>query len=385
MLNESTIPLLERLFAHFRFGIYLPGRQMAAFAMHESHIDAAGPLFGHCSYDLKNRLENLQSANPDHVGFPDLGAFAPQVLLDTATGAVTGTVPDLMAIGGDREVDVMEPLHCRVSEQEYQRRFQTIQKRLQNGDIYEITYCIEHTGTMHFYRPVAWYNRMAASAAAPHSVLYKWDDSWAFSLSPERFLMWDRDRIMSQPIKGTAPRSADTAEDARLAETLVNSEKERAENVMITDLVRNDLSRIALPGSVQVDELCGLYSFPGVHQLISTISARLQSGVTMGDVLQATFPMGSMTGAPKISAMTIIDALEGFSRNLFSGSVWSHSDAGQVDMNVMIRTLLWNQRTGFATVRTGGAITLLSQPADEYQECLLKAGFFIRELNNGRN
>ena len=180
-------------------------------------------------------------------------------------------------------------------------------------------------------------------------------------------------KIYSQPIKGTAPRSSSREEDEWLKDNLQNSEKERSENIMIVDLVRNDLSRIAKPGTVEVNELLGVYTFKTVHQLISTVSCEVEPNISFSEIIRAAFPMGSMTGAPKISAMTLIDEHEKSNRGLFSGSVGYIDPAGDFDFNVIIRTILYNAQRNYVSVQTGGAITIQSDPAAEYEECMLKA------------
>jgi len=191
--------------------------------------------------------------------------------------------------------------------------------------------------------------------------------------SPERFIHKQNHEIISQPIKGTSKRGADPTQDELLKVALKNNQKEQAENVMIVDLVRNDLGKVAIPGTVNVDELCGIYTLKTVHQMISTISATLKENLLFSEIIKASFPMGSMTGAPKIRAMEIIEELEFFSRGLYSGSVGYISPDGNFDFNVVIRSILYNSTTKALLYPAGGAITANSDIAKEFEECLLKA------------
>jgi para-aminobenzoate synthetase component 1 len=200
--------------------------------------------------------------------------------------------------------------------------------------------------------------------------------------SPERFLKREGDRLMSQPIKGTVRRGRSAEEDNALIDTLQSSEKERAENVMIVDLVRNDLSRIAQKATVEVTELCGIHSFQTVHQMVSTIECRLDKDKGLSDILRATFPMGSMTGAPKISAMKHIDRIEPEGRGSYSGSIGYITPTGDFDFNVLIRSLFHNSKTESLVANVGGAITSLSDAHQEYEECMLKAEAILKAVSH---
>jgi para-aminobenzoate synthetase component 1 len=199
--------------------------------------------------------------------------------------------------------------------------------------------------------------------------------------SPERFLKKEAGRLISQPIKGTVRRGDSPEEDKALAHALQSSEKERAENVMIVDLVRNDLSRVAVKASVEVTDLCSIYSVETVHQMVSTIECSISPEKGLSEILRATFPMGSMTGAPKISAMKHIDRLELEGRGAYSGSIGYISPTGDFDFNVLIRSLFHNSLSEVLISNVGGAITSLSDPEQEYQECHLKADAIIKTVN----
>ena len=193
------------------------------------------------------------------------------------------------------------------------------------------------------------------------------------SATPERYIKKDGCKVISQPIKGTEKRSDNKKEDQQLALELSNDEKERSENIMIVDLVRNDLSRTAKKGSVKVKELCKIYTFDQVHQMISTVESKVKKSTNPIDIIETTFPMGSMTGAPKISAMQIIEELEETKRGLYSGAVGYISPKGNFDFNVVIRSILYNETKQYVSYSVGGAITAKSNPLKEYEECLVKA------------
>lgn len=359
--------------AYGRFG------QILAFSNREellsdpqAWLPGTKPLVGCVGYDLKNRFEKLQSDGFDGIGFPDLAFFEPQ-------GWYTDDAFELE----DRFARPL-PKNIRIkprfTKEEYVGIIQKLKEHLQYGDVYEITFCMDFYAENVFVDPFSLYVRLTEASPMPFSSFLKIGPRYLVCASPERFLAKRGNRILSQPIKGTAPHTGHAETDRRMAETLLASEKERSENIMIVDLVRNDLSRIAAPGSVRVDELCGLYAFPKVYQLISTVSCELKEGKTTADVLRATFPPGSMTGAPKIRAMELIERYEQSKRGLFSGSVGYLLPDGDFDLNVVIRSIFYNAQTGYLNFRVGGAITLLSDPGAEYEECLLKAAAIAQVL-----
>ncbi len=336
------------------------------------------PLFGCVGYNLKNRFEKLKSEKPDRTGFPDFGFFEAQGFFCDDEFAWEDAFP--------RPVSPVR-INARMSREEYTEAVRKVQNHLRLGDIYEMNLCMEFYAEGVFADPFSLYLRLTEFSPMPFSCFLKMGSRYLICASPERYLAKRGNTLISQPIKGTAPRGENSEEDGRLAQELLRSEKERSENVMIVDLVRNDLSRVAAPGSVMVDELCGLYSFPKVHQLISTISGQIKEGKEPDDLLRATFPPGSMTGAPKISAMQLIEKYEKSNRGLFSGSVGYILPDGDFDLNVVIRSIFYNAETGYLSFQIGGAITLLSDPASEYEECMVKAlaiskvlGINLREL-----
>jgi len=241
------------------------------------------------------------------------------------------------------------------------------------GDMYEANFCMEFYAENAVIDPQEKFRKLNEISQAPFSVFFKNHKHFLLSASPERYLKKVGETIISQPIKGTSKRAADPVEDEESKATLASDEKERAENIMITDLVRNDLSHTAQKGSVEVKELCGIYSFLQVHQMISTVVSKLDKQYSAVDVLKSTFPMGSMTGAPKISVMKIIENVEETKRGLYSGAVGYFTPESDFDFNVVIRSILYNQEKQYVSFSVGSAITSKSVPEKEYEECLLKA------------
>lgn len=341
-------------------------------------------LFGYLSYDLKNEVEDLVSANHDGLDFPELFFFQPKKLFflrgDTVELHYLGLCDDEMTddIAAIERVamplDEPKPIAIRqrISEAGYLEKIRRLQEHLHRGDIYEVNFCMEFYAENAQIDPVLTYLRLNAISTPPFAALFKRDKDFLLSASPERYIAKKGTTVVSQPIKGTARRSPDPVEDAAISLALASSQKERAENVMIVDLVRNDLSHTAAKGSVQVEELCGIHTFPQVHQMISTISSELDDGRTVVDVLRTTFPMGSMTGAPKIRAMQLIEEFEETKRSLYSGAFGYFTPDGDFDFNVVIRSILYREDRKYVSFSAGGAITALSDPESEYAECLLK-------------
>lgn len=358
---------------------YTRFKQVLAFTNREEYISdpsewkpQAKPLFGCVGYDLKNTFEKLSTTGKNHIGFPDFAFFEPQ-----------GWYTDDAFSWEDRfarPIPKNIQIKPRFTKPEYLEILKKLREHLQYGDIYEITFSIEFYAENVFVDPFSLYLKLTQASPMPFSSFLKIGSRYLVCVSPERFLAGRGGKIISQPIKGTAPRFATAEEDEKSARELLASEKERSENVMIVDLVRNDLSKISSKGTVHVDELCGLYAFPKVFQLISTISCTLSPDKTPADALRAAFPPGSMTGAPKIRAMEIIDQYEKTSRSLFGGSVGYLLPDGDFDLNVVIRSIFYNAQTGYLSFRVGGAITLLSDAEAEYEECLLKAAAIAEVL-----
>ena len=352
--------------------------------LYDAHCQRPSFLVGYLGYDLKNQLENLHSRHPNRPGFPDACFIEPEWIIDFAEdsivvrGAGNGRelIDAVWAFTGSAEaVGAVEIpiLKSRVSPVEYRATVKRIQEHIRAGDVYELNYCLEFFADTIQFNPLAVYRALNARSPMPFSSFLQLGEHYIMGASPERFLKKDGRRLLSQPIKGTAPRGQTPDEDAHLRHQLLHSEKERAENLMIVDLVRNDLARSAETGSVHVDELFGIYGFRQVYQMISTVSATLRHGLTWADAIRHAFPMGSMTGAPKIRAMELIDELEVSRRGVYSGAVGVITPDGDFDFSVVIRTMLYNAQRQYASFSVGSAITYDADPAQEWAECLLKA------------
>ncbi len=264
-------------------------------------------------------------------------------------------------------------LNPQTSRDEYLEQAYRIKNYLKKGDIYEANYCIQFSVNSLSFDPHTYFIDLQKKTEAPFSVFAKFDEFYVMSASPERFLKRTGSHVISQPIKGTKKRSEDPIIDLSLKNDLREDKKEQSENVMIVDLVRNDLSRVAKRGTVRVDELFGVQTFKTVHHLVSTVSCELDAGKNSWDLIKACFPMGSMTGAPKVSAMQIIEETESFKRGVYSGAFGFMEPNGDFDFNVLIRTMLYNSASGALGLSVGSAITIDAEPEKEYEECLLKA------------
>lgn len=356
---------------------------------HDTHREW---MFGFFSYDLKNQLENLNSNNPDRIGLPLSHFFIPQILILPGKDELRiGIHQNAWGIPSHQEIYQLiqeqkanpsqEPnpiIHHSLSREEYVEKVQKIKNHIQVGDIYEMNFCMEFFAQECSINPFETYLKLNQLSPAPFSGFYRLPDHFLLCASPERFMQKTEDKIICQPIKGTAPRAENPHQDLLLKENLRNNIKEQSENVMIVDLVRNDLSHTAQKNSVVVDELFGIYSFPQVHQMISTISSRMRPDLHFTEVIKNAFPMGSMTGAPKIRAMQLIEEYEITRRGLYSGSIGYITPEADFDFNVVIRSVLFNKQQQTLSFITGSAITSLASPLDEYNECLLKAKAMLR-------
>lgn len=343
-------------------------------------------IFGYLSYDLKNDVERLQSKNDDRLGFPDLQFFQPKKVFLLKSGALTMLYLPMCDDEMEEDYETilsqnsqlptsnsqLLSIKLKIHKDAYKDKVKRMLSHIYRGDIYEANFCQEFFahGTID---PLSTYTNLNSISSPPFATYLKLDEQYLLSATPERYLKKIREKVVSSPIKGTAARGKDDEEDRAFAKALSQDPKERSENVMIVDLVRNDLSRISKKGSVQVEELCKVYPFKQVHQMISTVVCEVSVGVSPVDVIRATFPMGSMTGAPKVSAMKIIEDLEETKRGLYSGAVGYFTPDGDFDFNVIIRSILYNKDKKYISYSVGGAITAQSDPDKEYAECLLKA------------
>lgn len=347
-------------------------------------------LFGHFGYDLKNETEALQSLHEDGIGFPDLHFFIPGMVVQLRGEEAWITAEDAAGIYEEiincaavieKEVHKDVTVQNKITKDEYIGLIQKLRSHIQRGDCYEINFCQEFFVEDFIANPLALYSALGDLSPNPFAVLYRLNDKYCIGASPERYLKKSGRQIFSQPIKGTAKRVTAGAGDEEQKLQMRDSQKEKSEHVMVVDLVRNDLSRICKEGTVQVDELFGLYSFPQVHQMISTVSGEIGDGLHWVDCIRATFPMGSMTGAPKKRVMELIEEYEKTKRGLFSGAIGYVNPAGDFDFNVVIRSMFYAMKKKYLSFQTGGAITFYSDPQQEYEECLLKATAMMRVLD----
>ena len=343
-------------------------------------------LFGYLSYDLKNDTEKLTSKNKDGLQFPDMFFFQPKKIIIINDNQLE--LHYLNVCEDEMESDYQEIIHfeCKkydkgeqikiqqeISEKEYVAKVNKMLAHIQNGTIYEANFCMEFFSREATINPLATFESLNEISKAPFSSFFRNNKHFALSASPERYLKKVGEKCISQPIKGTSKRFTDENQDDLSKSQLSNDPKERSENIMIVDLVRNDLSKTAQKESVIVEELCEIYSFLQVHQMISTITSLIKPEFSAVDVLKTTFPMGSMTGAPKISAMNIIEELEETKRGLYSGAIGYFTPENDFDFNVVIRSILYNEADKYVSFSVGSAITSKSEPEKEYEECLLKA------------
>ena len=359
---------------------------------HKLHNDW---MFGFLSYDLKNEIEDLQSNNIDKFNIPNLFFYVPETIVfildnDVVIESIHSKSKIDVLVNSlnnldldDEKVDSID-LNPRESKDEYLKKIRKIKSHIQDGDIYEMNYCQEFYSSGKDIDPSFVFLNLNNINQSPFSVYFNFENNYLLCSSPERFLRKKGVDVVSQPIKGTRGRGIDENEDEVLFESLRLSEKDMSENVMIVDLVRNDLSRTAKQSSVNVEELFGIYTFETVHQMITTVKSQLDDRFDFVDLLETTFPMGSMTGAPKIKAMELIEKFEISKRSLFSSAFGYITPAGDFDFNVVIRSIIYNKINKHISVMVGGAITINSDPEAEYEECLVKSHAMIQSLNNER-
>jgi para-aminobenzoate synthetase component 1 len=356
-------------------------------------------IFGYLTYDLKNTTESLKSTNFDGLAFPDLYFFQPKKLflfkdnrleIQYLKMSDDEIEDDLKLINSMVTSSLIEKsliddpikIKFRIPKEAYLEKVTKMLAHINRGDIYEANFCQEFYAENSTINPLETFKKLNAISKPPFGTFLKIEDKFLLCASPERYVKKQGEKVISQPIKGTAKRSANEIEDLKLAKDLAKNEKERSENIMIVDLVRNDLSHTATKGSVKVEELCKVYSFLQVHQMISTISAKVDPETKPVAIIKTTFPMGSMTGAPKISAMKIIEKLEETKRGLYSGSVGYFTPKGDFDFNVVIRSILYNATKKYISFSVGSAITAKSNPLNEYEECIVKAKAMREVLEN---
>lgn len=359
-------------------------------------------LFGFFGYDLKNEVEKLHSQNADGIGLPDLYFFQPEIVAGIRRGAGANSAAfsleifslDIPVPAVYEAIQTANPaietsghtpkttLTPRISKPRYLKTVEAIRRHIEEGDVYEMNLCQEFYAEKAVINPRRTFEQLNTLTRAPFAAYMRYGDWFLLCASPERFMRKQGHALISQPIKGTRRRHAAAVDDARIREELRDSIKDRAENVMIVDLVRNDLARHCLPGSVQVEELFGIYTFQTVHQMISTITGVLRPDTHPLDALRDAFPMGSMTGAPKVMAMELIEYYEHTRRGLFSGAVGYFTPDGDFDFNVVIRSILYHAGSGYLSCQVGVAIVHDSVPEQEYEECLVKIKALMQALGS---
>ena len=352
-------------------------------ALKEFCADNKDWLFGHLGYDLKNEIENLNSFHQDFIDFPDIFLFQPEIVIYLNTGSVSiscitqepenifTSIKNIALHQGHR---FQKPdIQLRTTKWQYVDTIEKLRKHILRGDCYEINYCIEFFAEETSIDPLTVYEKLINISPNPFASFYKLHDKYLMCASPERYLKKTGKEIISQPIKGTIKRNIDITKDQINKQQLYQSTKNRSENVMVVDLVRNDLSKICKDGSVDVEELFGIYTFPQLHQMISTVKGELKDNVDFADIVKATFPMGSMTGAPKRSVMQLIEKYEQTKRGIFSGAVGYIDPQGDFDFNVVIRSIMYNATFEHLSYQVGSGITFYSNAEEEFEECMLKA------------
>ena len=358
----------------------------------DKYIDKVNDwIFGYLSYDLKNEIENLTDLNKDVFNLPNLYFYQPKVIWLIKEEKAEIYSLDKKNLNEDwdhiNSIDYKDciekssvDLITRTSKEEYVRKIKNIKQRILQGDCYEMNYCFDMYSKNKTINPYKTYLKLNDYTRSPMSTFFKLNQLYLLSSSPERFIKRINRKIISQPIKGTAKRGLDSKEDEKIKYTLLSSPKELSENHMIVDLVRNDLSRVAEKGSVKVKNLNKLNTFKRVHQLISTIEAEIAVKTKFSKIITGMFPMGSMTGAPKIESMNIIDEYESTKRGLYSGSIGYIKPNKDFDFNVVIRSIIYDKLLKEINVSVGSAITFKSDPESEFEECLLKAEPMIKSL-----
>jgi para-aminobenzoate synthetase component 1 len=387
---SSSHPSVECLAAAGAASIFSPTEHIFT-SLQELYRNNQDWLFGHLAYDLKNAVAPLQSLHPDPIGFPDIFFFQPETVLQLSGNRLTiatlqenpeqifKEICSLVLLTDNTSAGLA--IQPRMAKEDYLHKIESIRKHIQRGDCYEINFCQEFYAENTQIDPLSVYRQLTAISPNPFACFYKMEDKYVLCASPERYLQKKGTRLLSQPIKGTFKRNlSDVVADESLKQALIESEKDRSENVMVVDLVRNDLSQVCKEGSVQVEELFGVYSFPQVHQMISTISGELQPGFGLAEILRASFPMGSMTGAPKRRVMELIEQYEVTKRGIYSGAIGYISPDNDFDFNVVIRSILYNAKDAYLSYLVGGGITFYSDAEKEYEECLLKAAAIQKVL-----
>ena len=346
-------------------------------------------MVGILGYDYKNSVEKLYSDNPSPLDSKESVFFLPELQIIIGQSQITVIhdnasliMSEILAFENKRLPNPYVSVNEMTGKSAYFSNVQSIKDHIIAGDLYEMNYCIAFTFEEKNWDPIQGFEDLMKRSAMPFSALFRAEDQFLICASPERFLKKNGDQWIAQPIKGTIKRGANEDEDKVLQHHLATSEKERAENLMIVDLMRNDLSKISKIGSVQVEELFGIYAFPKVSQMISTVQSQAKNNLSLEAIFHATFPVGSMTGAPKIKCMELIEKYEDFKRNWYSGALGYFEANGDLDLNVIIRSIVFDKASGKGYYAVGSAITYDADAEYEFEECMLKSAA-IREVLQG--
>lgn len=325
------------------------------------------------NYDLKNQTEDLKEKANNPISFPK------QLFIEAE---------EIISLGDIKIDDFIETnytsfkVKATIDKDEYFKKVNSLKQHIQQGDIYEMNYCITFEAYHVVINPLSIYQKLNAISKASYSALIKFDKQYIICSSPELFLSKRSNTLITKPIKGTAKRGKTTEEDEALKQELYHNLKERTENVMVVDVARNDLSRVAKKGTVKVDKLFEIESYQQVHQMVSTVSCELKENTSFEEIIKTTFPMASMTGAPKIKAMELIDEYELYNRGAYSGALGYISKNGDFDLNVLIRSIFYDEERHYLSFTVGSAITAMCNAEDEYEECLLKAKAMMNILSH---
>ncbi len=351
-------------------------------------------VLGFFSYDLKNELENLSTTFSNPLDFPSAYFFVPTTVIKFigTTVEIEASAPEqiyqsILNLDLDKASDESKMPYVqvknRMSKDEYFNTFEKMMSHIKRGDIYEVNLCQEFYAENTIIDPILTYERLNEVSPTPFSAFFKIKDKYIICASPERFLAKRGRTLISQPIKGTAPRGKSMLEDEEIKTGLKNNPKEIAENIMIVDLVRNDMTQSAEAATVTAEKILEVQSFKQVHQLVSTITATQRDDLSDVNAIKNLFPPGSMTGAPKVSAMHLCDSYENSRRGVYAGTMGYFAPNGDFDFNVVIRTIIYNHTKQYLSFHTGGALTYNALAEDEYNECLLKASAITAVLNEG--
>lgn len=368
------------------------GEMPNAFETIKSFQSKHAFCIGWLSYDLKNEIESLSSSHPDGIDFAPSFLFVPKTLIRITNNLLLSiettddsTDPEqlwntIQSCSFTQKLSTSIVIQQRTSKENYIQRVDQIKQEIREGNVYEMNYCIEFFATPCSIDPLSYYHQLIERSPVPFGAFVKHHQQYVLCASPERFLCIQNEHVYSQPIKGTAARGKNETEDIALKHALRYSEKEIAENLMIVDLVRNDLAISCVTGSIRTPELFHIYTYPQVHQMISTIEGIRKPNLHIVDIIKNAFPMGSMTGAPKLSAMQFIESFEEVKRGLYSGCIGYLEGNEKADFNVVIRSIQFNAKTGYLNFMVGSAITIDSDAEAEYAECLLKAKAMLHVL-----